>query len=96
MFPLLGNGSVNMFPLLGNGSVNMFPLLGNGSVNMFPLQQTDVQKRNGVFCVVLAEMFRQRTRIELSQLSVESQAVKKRPGGWCEMAANLEVSQLKH
>jgi hypothetical protein len=35
-------------------------------------------------------------RFSVSQCSVESRAVKRRLGGWCEMAASMGGSQLKH
>jgi hypothetical protein len=33
--------------------------------------------------------YQQDTKLELSQLSVESRVVKRRLGGWCEMTASL-------
>jgi hypothetical protein len=44
----------------------------------------------------LLRRYKQGTRLELRQLSVGSQAMKSRLGGWCEVAASLRVSQLKH
>jgi hypothetical protein len=48
----------------------------------------------GLMWAVPTRGYIKRTPIELQ--SLERQAVKRRLGGWCEMAARLRICQLKH
>jgi hypothetical protein len=66
-------------------------LLCNGAVNI-PLQQ---QSYCWKWCLLLSPCKGVIRKTTGATQSVESQPVKRRLGGWCEMATSLEVSPLR-
>jgi hypothetical protein len=68
------------------------PLLRKGAVNT-SLQQQFNYNRRVVFSTWSVPTGHKREEV---QSLVESQSVKRRLVGWCDMAASLGVSQLRH
>jgi hypothetical protein len=67
--------------------MNKLPFLSIGLVNTFP-RKLDAYKDTGVFYVVILKEKNWGSPVQL----VENQPVKRRLGGWYEMAANLGPS----
>jgi hypothetical protein len=95
--PFLGNDRETAFPSRQQVLIikNRQPLLGNSSVNTLPQQQTHIQQQRNCWkrCFLHAKgLYNKDTSQELS---VESQAAKRRLGGWCEMTASLGVKSFE-